>query len=44
VLLVLSLASPLITHTMPWIAMTILLALSATLLLISVRIVQLREY
>jgi hypothetical protein len=42
--LVLSRASPLITHTMPWIAMTALLALSATLLLISATIVESREY
>ncbi|HXJ38840.1 MAG TPA: hypothetical protein VNH18_06150 [Bryobacteraceae bacterium] len=42
--LVLSRASPLITHTMPWIAMATLLALSAMLLLISVRIVEWREY
>jgi len=42
--LLLSRASPLITHTMPWIAMATLLALSATLLLISARIVESREY
>ena len=42
--LVLSRASPLITHTMPWIALSILLALSAMLLLISMKIVQWREY
>lgn len=42
--LVLSRASPLITHTMPWIAMATLLALSGMLLLISLRIVQLRDY
>lgn len=42
--LVLSRASPLITHTMPWMAMAMLLALSAMLLLISVRIVESREY
>jgi hypothetical protein len=42
--LVLSRASPLVTHTMPWIAMATLLALSTMLLLISIRIVQWREY
>jgi hypothetical protein len=42
--LVLSRASPLITHTMPWIAMGTLLALSAMLLLVSIKIVQWREY
>ncbi len=41
---VLSRASPLITHTMPWIVMATLLALSAMLLLISIKIVQWREY
>ncbi len=42
--LVLSKASPLITHTLPWIAMATLLALSAMLLLISIKIVEWREY
>ena len=44
VFLLVSRASPLITHTMPWIAMATLLVLSAMLLLISVKIVQWREY
>jgi hypothetical protein len=43
-LLVLSQASPLITHTMPWTGMGALLALSSLLLLLSVWIVQQREY
>ncbi|HEY3743397.1 MAG TPA: hypothetical protein VGL53_26305 [Bryobacteraceae bacterium] len=43
-LFVLSVASPLITHTMPWMMLAALLALSATLLLISIRIVHWREY
>jgi hypothetical protein len=43
-LLVLSQASPLITHTMPWTGMGVLLALSSLLLLLSVWIVQRREY
>ena len=42
--LVLSRASPLITHTMPWIGMATLLAFSASLLVIAVRIVHSREY
>jgi hypothetical protein len=42
--LVLSRASPLITHTMPWSAIATLLGLSAMLLLISVRIIRSREY
>ncbi|HEX4810555.1 MAG TPA: hypothetical protein VH325_16575 [Bryobacteraceae bacterium] len=42
--LVLSRASPLITHTMPWFAIATLLGLSAMLLLISVRIIRSREY
>ena len=43
-LLVLSLASPLNTHTMPWIAMAVLLGLSGMLLLIALKIVQSLEY
>ena len=43
-LLVLSQASPLITHKMPWAGMGALLGLSSILLLLSVRIVQKREY
>ncbi|MCU1257933.1 MAG: hypothetical protein JWO80_818, partial [Bryobacterales bacterium] len=42
--LVLSRASPLLTHTMPWIAIATLLGVSGMLLLISLRIVQSREY
>ncbi|MGH9761586.1 MAG: hypothetical protein ACREAC_12225, partial [Blastocatellia bacterium] len=42
--LILTRASPLITHTMPWIPMVTLLALSTMLLLVSVRIVRSREY
>ena len=42
--LVLSRASPLITHTMPWFAIATLLGFSAMLLLISVRIIRSREY
>ena len=42
--LVLSRASPLVTHMLPWIAMATLLALSGMLLLISFKIVQWREY
>jgi len=42
--LVLSLASPLSTHTMPWIAMAVLLGLSGTLLLIALKIVRFLEY
>ena len=42
--LVLSLASPLNTHTMPWIAMAVLLGLSGTLLLIALKIVRSLEY
>lgn len=41
---VFSIASPLITHTIPWIVMAALLALSAMLLLISIKIVEWREY
>jgi len=43
-LLVLSLASPLNTHTMPWIAMAVLLGLSGLLLLIALKIVRSLEY
>ena len=43
-LLVLSLASPLNTHTMPWIAMAVLLGLSGMLLLIALKIVRSLEY
>ena len=42
--LVLSLASPLNTHTMPWIAMAALLGLSGMLLLIALKIVRSLEY
>jgi len=42
--LVLSLASPLNTHTMPWIAMAVLLGLSGVLLLIALKIVRSLEY
>jgi hypothetical protein len=42
--LVLSRASPLVTHTLPWVGMATLLALSAMLLLISIKIIQSREY
>ena len=42
--LVLSLASPLNTHMMPWIAMAVLLGLSGTLLLIALKIVRSLEY
>jgi hypothetical protein len=42
--LVLSLASPLNTHTMPWIAMAVLLGLSGMMLLIALKIVQFQEY
>jgi len=42
--LVLSLASPLNTHTMPWIAMAVLLGMSETLLLIALKIVRSLEY
>ena len=42
--LVLSLASPLNTHTMPWIAMVVLLGLSGMLLLIALKIVRSLEY
>jgi len=42
--LVLSLASPLNTHTMPWMAMAVLLGLSAMLLLIALKIVRSLEY
>ena len=42
--LVLSLASPLSTHTMPWIAMAVLLGLSGMLLLIAFKIVRSLEY
>src|SRR5262249_8146432 len=42
--LLVSRASPLITHAMPWTAMATLLVLSAMLLLISIKIVQWREY
>jgi hypothetical protein len=42
--LILSLASPLNTHTMPWIAMAVLLGLSGTLLLIALKIVRSLEY
>jgi hypothetical protein len=40
----LSLASPLNTHTMPWIAMAVLLGLSGMLLLIALKIVRSLEY
>src|SRR5262245_59886820 len=43
-LLVLSLASPLNTLTMPWIAMAVLLGLSGMLLLIALKIVRSLEY
>ena len=43
-LLLLSQASPLITHTMPWVGITALVALSATLFLFSMWIVKRREY
>jgi hypothetical protein len=43
-ILVLSLASPLNTHTMPWIAMAILLGLSGMLLLIALKIVRSLEH
>ena len=43
-LLVLSLASPLNTHTMPWIAMAVLFGLSGMLLLIALKIVRSLEY
>jgi hypothetical protein len=43
-LLVLSLASPLTTHTMPWFAMAVLLGLSGMLLLIALKIVRSLEY
>jgi hypothetical protein len=42
--LVLSLASPLNTHTMPWIATAVLLGLSGMLLLIALKIVRSLEY
>lgn len=42
--LVLSLASPLNTHTLPWIAMAVLLGLSGMLLLIALKIVRSLEY
>ena len=42
--LVLSLASPLTTHTMPWTAMAVLLGLSGMLLLIALKIVRSLEY
>ena len=42
--LVLSRASPLNTHTMPWIAMAVLLGLSGMLLLIALKIVRSLEY
>lgn len=42
--LVLSRASPLITHTMPWVAMVTLFGVSGMLLLAARKIVQLREY
>jgi hypothetical protein len=42
--LVLSLASPLNTHTMPWSGMAVLLGLSGMLLLIALKIVQSLEY
>jgi hypothetical protein len=42
--LVLSLASPLNTHTMPWTAMAVLLGLSGTLLLLALKIVRSLEY
>jgi len=42
--LVLSLASPLNTHTMPWMAMSVLLGLSGMLLLIALKIVRSLEY
>lgn len=42
--LILSLASPLNTHTMPWNAMAVLLGLSGMLLLIALKIVRSLEY
>ena len=42
--LVLSLTSPLTTHTMPWTAMAVLLGLSGMLLLIALKIVRSLEY
>lgn len=42
--LVLSLASPLNTHTMPWIATAVLLGISGMLLLIALKIVRSLEY
>jgi hypothetical protein len=42
--LVLSLASPLNTHTLPWTAMAVLLGLSGMLLLIALKIVRSLEY
>ena len=42
--LVLSLASPLNTHTMPWTAMAVLFGLSGTLLLLALKIVRSLEY
>ena len=42
--LVLSNASPLITHRLPWMAMAALVAFSAMLLLISIKIAEWREY
>ncbi len=42
--LVLSRASPLITHTMPWIGMAALMASSATFLLLAIWIIESREY
>src|SRR5215471_11420813 len=42
--LVLSLASPLNTHTMPWTAMAVLLGLSGMLLMIALKIVRSLEY
>jgi hypothetical protein len=37
-------ASPLLTHTMPWTAMGVSLALAASLFLVAVKVVQIREY
>ena len=43
-LLVLTRASPLVTHTMPWLGMGLLLIISAILLLASAKVVESREY
>jgi hypothetical protein len=42
--LLLSRASPLITHTMPWLGMTTFLVFAALLLMIALKIVESREY